>query len=415
MSQATPSLLPPTQSDLRTEYIGLVAYQNPLINAYVDPVIKIQSNVYSGMMSGLYANAYLYGQQIYTISTTGQFLPKQLASWNIPPISAGAYALGTCQLPAIQTSDVVIPIATQLQDSDGNLYQTTATIEIPIGQLGVISYRSNLAASGFQLATGATLTLAAPISGISQLIVINSNGGADVETDTSAQARLLDTTQNPPQGGNKIDYQNWARESDPSITGVTVNIYKNLSTGDTEVHIYLLGGQLDITALLNNPAVQYSRFVSPSVVTTCSNYIEGKRPVTDIVIEESALLYTVSVDITASVKLVAGYTLDDIEPSTQLSVRQLITRELRRPIVLTSQQPSLVGTTYYITRDSITTSIMNTLNANPLSPGTIAQLIYNIELTIPVATGLVVPNPNNSPQILYDLPANQTNVTIVSI
>jgi len=415
MAQTTPSLLPPQQSDLRTEYINLAAYQNSLINVYVDPVIMIQSNIYAGMMSGLYANIYLYGQQIYPISTTGQFLPKQLASWNLPPISAGAYALGTCQLPSVQVAEIIIPVNTQLQDATGNLYLTTTTTEIPAGQLGVISYRSNLATSGFQLATGATLTLASPISGVSQLLVTNSNGGANAETDTSAQARLLDTTQNPPLGGNKTDYQNWALESDPSITGVTVNTYKNTVSGDTEVHIYLLGGQLDINALLSTPAVQYSRFVSPDVVTTCSNYIEGKRPITDIVIEETATLYPISVAIGAAVKLIAGYTLDDIEPTTGLSVRQLITREIRRPIVLTSQQPSLIGGAYYITRDSITTSVMNALNANPLSAGTVAQLLYNITLTIPVATGIVVPNPNNSPQILYDLLVNQTNVTITTV
>lgn len=414
MASAAPATLPPSQAILRQQYIDNLAYLNPLISVNLDPVVTTQSNVYAGMLSGLYANVYLYGLQIYPISTTGLFLPRQLASWELLPMSAGAYALGSCQLTATQLTDVTIPVNTQMQDENKNIFITATNTVILAGQLGVISIRSNLATSGYQLAPGSILTLATPIGSVSELEVITLNDGAGPETQESALKRLIDTTQNPPQGGNGIDYKNWALESDPSITDATVNSFKNVGTGEAEVHVDLLGGQLNIDQILANPALQYNRSVNPATVTICSNYIEGKRPATDIVIVESVMLYEIDDLITATVKLVPGYVLTDIDPNTGLSIEALIIQQIRSPIVLTSQTPTLIGSTWYIPKDSVTQAVLNALNANPLEPGTISQLLISLDLTIPNPLGFPVPDPKSTPQIIYDLPVNQTNVTVTT-
>lgn len=417
MAQTTPSQLPPSQSTLQSQYLNLAESQNTVLNVRLDPVINVQSAVYSGMISGIYANTYLYGQQIFPISASGVFVPYHLASWALPPLSAGAYALGTAQLTATQPADITIPAGTQLQDEFNNVYVTINAVEILSGDLGEISYRSQEAKAGLQLNPGSILSLATPIDDVSEVEVVVMNDGAGPESVNDGSKRLLSSVQNPPLGGNRTDYEVWSLESSAAITGVTVNNYTDNITKNTIVNVFLLGGSLNIDTILANPSTQYNRSVNPDTVTICDNYIEGKRPETDITNIQSVDTYTISAAITATVNLIAGYTLTDIEPSTGLTVEQLIIREIRRPIVLTSQNPTLNNDDglYYITRDTISQSVLNNLNANPLTPGLIAQIIVNMALTLPSSFGLQVPNPKTSTDIIYDLPADQPNVTILAL
>ncbi len=417
MAQTTPSEIPPSQSTLKSQYLNLAESQNTILNVRLDPVINVQSAVYSGMISGLYSNVYLYGQQIFPISTSGVFVPYHLASWALPPLSAGAYALGTAQLTATQPGNITIPAGTQLQDEFNNVYVTINAVEIITGTLGEVSFRSQEAKAGLQLPVDAILSLGTPIDGVTQLEVVTMNDGADAESINNGSKRLLSSIQNPQLGGNGTDYEVWALQSSSSITGVTVNNYVDNITKDTIVNVFLLGGQLNIDALLSTPAVQYSRVVNPDTVAICDNYIEARRPETDITNIESVVTYTINAAIGVAVKLIPGYELTDIEPSTGLTVQELIVREVRRPIVLTSQNPTLNvdDGIYYIPRETISQSIINNLNANPLTPGLIAQIIINMTLSLPNAFGLQVPNPKNTNTIIYDLPANQPNVTVTAI
>lgn len=416
MAQTTPSQIPLSQDQLKSQYLNLAESQNSILNVNLDPVIQVQSNVYAGMFSGLYSNVYLYGQQIFPISTSGIYVPYHLASWAFPPLSAGAYALGTCQLTETLTGDITIPANTQLQDQFNNIYVTMNAVEILAGNLGTISYRSQDARSGLQLSPGATLSLGTPIDGVTELEVISMNDGADAETFPNGSKRLLSSIQNPPEGGNRTDYENWALSSDSSITGVTVNNYVD-TYKNTYVNVFVLGGQLNIESLLSTPAVQYNRSVNPATIAICDNYIEARRPETDLVTVDSVTTYTISGAIGVAVKLIPGYTLTDIDPGTGLTIEQLIVREVRRPIVLTSQNPTLNidDGLYYIPRETIFQSMINNLNANPLNPGQIAQIIINMTLTLVASFGIPVPNPKTSQQIIYDLPPNQPNATVTTI
>lgn len=76
--------------------------------------------------------------------------------------------------------------------------------------------------SAMNVAAGAQLTRADPslFAGLSQSAIVGANsigGGADIESEESLRARILDRKRRPPQGGAISDYEQFAR----AVPGVT--------------------------------------------------------------------------------------------------------------------------------------------------------------------------------------------------
>ncbi|MDR1110311.1 MAG: baseplate J/gp47 family protein [Deltaproteobacteria bacterium] len=83
------------------------------------------------------------------------------------------------------------------------------------------------------LAAGQKLSLTSPVAGVgSELTVIGEGlaGGTDAEDDEALRSRLIQAIQEPPHGGNKADYEVWARQVDGVENALCVPLYAGLGT-----------------------------------------------------------------------------------------------------------------------------------------------------------------------------------------
>lgn len=407
----------PTQSELLSTYFGLLQSENPDINPNLDPILNILGNVYAGMLSGVYSTIYLYGLNIFPQTANGQFLDIQLAEYGLPPRSAGMYALGNVEIPTsqIQTSSTTFNAGAILTDPTGTLqYTIIVTTVVPASQQGIIPVQSISIGDGFAQPADDLLTLQTPVNNITSLQVIAMNDGATAETDVQIQTRLLNSIQNYLLGGTKSDYQNWCLQASTNVSSSSV-----FSPSQSQIVIYLLGGQLNINNILSTPNITYSRIVNNSTVTIVDNYIEGKRPYTDIVSIDSCSTYIIADAITIAVQLAAGFTLTTLvtntgipDSITTITVNNFIQQEFRRAVILSGQNAQLLpNNSYYITEETLLTQLSSSLSASSISSGIYAQLILNVQLTLIDTHGIVVPNPNLG-ALIYDLSLNYSNVTV---
>jgi len=115
------------------------------------------------------------------------------------------------------TNGVILPAFSRLQGGGGVDYETTAQITIGVGPTDA-PVRAIDPGSAGNMDNGAPITLSAAPSGISaQATVVIMDGGTDTETDDELRARILLRIQQPPMGGDAIDYVEWAL----AVPGVT--------------------------------------------------------------------------------------------------------------------------------------------------------------------------------------------------
>lgn len=125
------------------------------------------------------------------------------------------YAYGSCQL--VGTSP--ISVDSELTHTNGNIYYVTASGS-PSGGNVVVEIQAKDAGIAGNLATGESLTLVSPVSGVNpQAVVIGDGiaGGVDLEPISELLERLRYRKRHPPVGGSIHDYIAWMRE----VAGVT--------------------------------------------------------------------------------------------------------------------------------------------------------------------------------------------------
>lgn len=111
------------------------------------------------------------------------------------------------------TPATMIPVDTELQNSDGLIYAVdTDTVIDGTGQ-AVVPITATIGGSGTNLSAGAELTLVASLPGIDATATVDVDGlerGTDTETDAEALYRLRQREENPPSSGAPGDYERWA-------------------------------------------------------------------------------------------------------------------------------------------------------------------------------------------------------------
>lgn len=120
--------------------------------------------------------------------------------------------------PASGVNGSDIPNGTVLQDGNGNLYTSTADVQIAGGTANV-PLTANEPGSFANLPIGATLTFVSPLPGVndSGQLAAAFTGGADLETTASVFNRFLATLRNSGAAGNANDYVLWTLEQ-PNVT-----------------------------------------------------------------------------------------------------------------------------------------------------------------------------------------------------
>jgi uncharacterized phage protein gp47/JayE len=253
------------------------------------------ARVLAGIAHGLYGYIdWLAKQLIYDTADT-DYLERWASIWGITR-KQPTFATGTIALTG--TIGASVPSGTLLATYDGIQYATTVSVTVPTTATPI---QSVIAQSSANRAIGQTLTLQSTLPGVNSTAIASVLiGGSDLEDDDSLRSRLLTRIKQPPQGGDKADYEAWAL-SFPNVTRAWVYPLE-LGPGGVTVRFMMDNTYIDGIPLSGD-------------VTALAAYIDPLRPV------------TAAVTVVAPIAVVLNFTITSLSPSTP-EVKAAITQEL---------------------------------------------------------------------------------------
>tara|TARA_Y100000310_G_scaffold344838_1_gene459882 strand:- start:3978 stop:5051 length:1074 start_codon:yes stop_codon:yes gene_type:complete len=167
--------------------------------------------VIAGAIHLVYGFQEYMSRMLFLETAEKEFLDREARKYGLAR-NAATFAGGEIKFSGVAAS--VIPVGTEVQDTDGSQYATT--LEVILGAADDISPILALEAGPEGNTTALILALSTPIAGVSSEAVVTTTigGGAEQENDADLRARLLQRTQNPPSSGSKSDYVRWATSVD---------------------------------------------------------------------------------------------------------------------------------------------------------------------------------------------------------
>ena len=219
---------------------------------------------------------------------------------------AATYATGTVTLTGtgtVNAGDVV-------ETAAGTQFEITATTAITTS--GDVPIQALVAGSAGNVAAGTITLFPQTLTGFTAVTnTAPTTGGADQESDASYLQRYYDYVQNPLTSGNKNEYVVWAK----SIPGIGGTVVIPLWNGPNTVKVVVIGSD-------GLPA-------SSSIVAAVQNYLDpgttgqgnGIAPIGAFVTVESAS--PITINISATLVLAPGYTLDVVTTNIQNSLTSL--------------------------------------------------------------------------------------------
>lgn len=221
---------------------------------------------WAGAVHMLHGHLDWLSKQLFAKTAEREQLLVQASMYGLSPIPA-SFASGT--LAATGTNGSNIPLDTILVRDDGERYRVTVAQTIS-GGTATVPVEAVVAGASGNLATGETLVLETPISGVNSTMTVNSpglSGGADIESTEAFRTRFLERLQEPPQGGSEQDYIAWAKQ----VAGVTrVFVYPNEGGLGTVVVRFVRDNDGTGTAILPDSGE----------VATVQGVLDINRPVT---------------------------------------------------------------------------------------------------------------------------------------
>lgn len=132
----------------------------------------------------------------------------------------------------------VIPAGTPVSRGDGEAYVTTADAAVGGGGTVTAPLVAVKAGASGSLVAGSLLVLGAAVAGIAASGAVAAGGtpGVDVEDFEAFRTRTLTIYAQPPQGGAKPDYEEWALQ----VAGVTRAWCVPLGKGAGTVSVYFM-------------------------------------------------------------------------------------------------------------------------------------------------------------------------------
>lgn len=262
-------------------------------------VIAVFAKVWSGAchhMHGLLAWLYL---QVFVDVAEGPYLERWARIWGVFRKIA-AYAAGYALFTG--TDGAVIPAGTLMQHLPTGLRYAARSDAVVSGGTANVDIRAILPGAASNLPPGASLALIAPLAGLHSLALAGPDGisgGADEEDDESLRSRLLKLLRDPPHGGSKADYEQWAL----SVPGVTRAFVYPLHMGPGTVGVTFL------TDTMPSP------IPTPEMIARVREKIDQEKPVTAIVevFAPEVLPITVAVKVTPDTAAIRSAVRREIE------------------------------------------------------------------------------------------------------
>jgi uncharacterized phage protein gp47/JayE len=240
----------------------------------VDQMRRSDAEVYAREISGasheLHGHIQFVSAQVIYDTAEAEWLDRWATLWLRKPRIAALAATGNANAPGDDGS--IIPAGSIYISSAGIEYSVEADATVAAG-VAVVALRCMLGriaddegALG-NLAAGEVLTLTETIPGVSGSATVDIDGitgGSNQEDDASLRSRLISRIQAPPHGGDKEDYEEWARE----VPGVTRAWAYPLELG---------AGSVTVRFMRDNDA---NPIPDAGEVATVQAYMDATRPVT---------------------------------------------------------------------------------------------------------------------------------------
>ncbi|GBR00560.1 baseplate J/gp47 family protein [Acetobacter oeni] len=233
------------------------------------------------------------------------------------------------------TADVPLPAGSSITASNSLIFTTDA--EADVDATGALSVQATAADTGtdYNLATGTTVSLSSPVSGITSAgtVVSIMTAGTDEETDATYKTRYLARYADTPQGGAAADYVNWAE----AVDGVTRAWCNPLGFGAGSVVVYVMLDDAN-SAYNGFPQGTDGAATGDDRYTTASG---NQLAVADAIYEVQPV--TSLVIVCAPIALPIDFTIEDLSPNT--TVVQGLIQEALADMLITKGTP-LGGTIY---------------------------------------------------------------------
>lgn len=224
--------------------------------------LDVLATIIAGGLHGLYGLLDYIWRQIFPDSAEAENMARWAAIWGVTRKAASA-ATGTADLTGVNGS--ILPEGTLFVRSDGAEYRATATATIAAG-IASVSVEATVPGTKGNAPAAQKLNLVSPIAGVNSVATLTAGAttGANEEDDDSLRSRLLTRIQQPPHGGNRQDYINWALEV-PGVTRAWI-APAELGLGTVSLR-FVMDGRVDIIPLAGD-------------IEAVQAYIDERRPVT---------------------------------------------------------------------------------------------------------------------------------------
>ena len=284
-----------TFEQIRDNILRDIANQNTKAVTGRDSDYRIRANASAAAVEGLYQHQAWIARQMFPSTSDEDFLERHAAEYLVTRKPANA-ASGTITFTG--TPGAAINVGTECKTLDESAYVTATEGIIPAGGSLTLAAAASVAGISGNQEDGSSVTLTSTPAGVlSSATIVTMTSGTDKESPASLLSRLQARKKNPPSGGSKSDYEQWALE----VPGVTQSFCYPLRRGVKTV---------DVAVLSNGEPP------SAQLLAAVQTYIDGVRPVGGDFLALSP--QQVLVDVTATLTLSNGYTIEQVIAQAQV-------------------------------------------------------------------------------------------------
>ena len=197
--------------------------------------LKILAFMLAGLVNGNYGYLDYIALQATPFTATDVFLEAWAALKSVTRKPATA-ATGAPTFTG--TTNAVVPAGTTVLRNDGFAFTTTADATVGTGGSVILPIAAVATGSVGNSDAGTAFSLSSGVSGVGASGVANGpiTGGTELEDDDSLRGRMLFAFANPPQGGSRSDYEQWAL----AVPGVTRAWVTPNGMGPSTVVVYFM-------------------------------------------------------------------------------------------------------------------------------------------------------------------------------
>ena len=286
---------------IRSRALREIRSQLPEADIASDSDNHVRASSVSAIAEGIHQQAAWTARQIFPDSADFQELKRHAETRAVYPKSATPSG---GLLAVTGKSGATVGVGLKVRHIvSGALFSSALAVTIPASGNASVPVTSDETGADLNGLEGACTFISPPLNVDGACVLATTVGGTDDEKQESLLARYLDVLRNPPSGGNEADYRRWAL----SVNGVSAVLVIPKRRGGNSIDVVITSA--------GGPS-------SPEIIEACQTYINTVAPAgADVWVFTPVII---SVDISARLKLTAGYTLQIMAEPFETVSRKII-------------------------------------------------------------------------------------------